>query len=208
MSEASATSAEGKPKSKKLLLIIVAAVLILGLGGGGFLYFKRGGDAEKEKAEKAKKLKEKEKAKSKDEEESTAEESAADEKSTKDDKDGKEKKGKSNVSKIDLPDDKDVKKVIELQPFVVNLADKGESRYLRMTVSIGIGETKEEKTDPLLMTRVRNAMLSVLTMKTSDDVLTVEGKTVLRKDLLRAARAAVEEPRIEAIYITDFIVQL
>ena len=98
--------------------------------------------------------------------------------------------------------------MLELQPFIINLADQGEAHYLRMTVSIGIGETKEEKPDPLLTTRVRNAMLAVLTTKTSEEVLTEQGKAVLRKELLKAARAAVEEPSIEAIYITDFIVQM
>ena len=51
-------------------------------------------------------------------------------------------------------------------------------------------------------------MLAVLTTKKSEDVLSVEGKTKLRKELLEAAQAASEEPHVEAIYITDFIVQL
>jgi flagellar FliL protein len=66
----------------------------------------------------------------------------------------------------------------------------------------------EEKPGTLFTTRIRNAMLALLTTKTSEDVLTVEGKAKLRKELLRAARAASEEPKVEAIYITEFIVQL
>ena len=105
-------------------------------------------------------------------------------------------------------EDSEVKEVIELQPFIVNLADKNETRYLRMTISLGVGETSEEKADPLFTTRVRNAILGVITTRTSDQVLTSEGKEHLRKDMLEAARTAVEKPEVHAIYITDFIVQM
>lgn len=204
-----ATTEEGSAKKKKPLLLIIIAVVVLALGGGGaFFFLKRGKAAEAETAEKEKKA-EKSKKKAKHDEEEEEEEPAPDEHAAAEPgKDGKPAKSKFSVKKLDLPDDAEVKKVIELLPFVVNLADREDSRYLRMSVSIGVGESKEEKPDPILMTRVRNAMLAVLTTKSSDEILTPEGKATLRKELLKAARAAVEEPHIEAIYITDFIVQM
>jgi flagellar FliL protein len=111
--------------------------------------------------------------------------------------------------KFSLPEDEEVKSVVELQPFIVNLADLESARYLRMTVSVGIGEEGgEEKPDSLFLTRVKNAMLSVLSVKKSSDVLSVEGKQKLREELLQAAQAASSKPKVHAIYITDFIVQL
>lgn len=207
-----ATTEEGSKKKKKPLLLILIAVVVLAVGGGGTYFFlKRGTAAEAETAEKDKKPeKGKKKAKhEEDEEEEEEEEPASDEHATTEPgKEGKPTKPKFSIKKLDLPDDKDVKKIIELQPFVVNLADREDSRYLRMSVSIGVGETKEEKPDPILLTRVRNAMLAVLTTKTADEILTPQGKSILRKELLKAARAAIEEPHIEALYITDFIVQM
>jgi flagellar FliL protein len=106
-------------------------------------------------------------------------------------------------------DDSEVKEVVELQPFIVNLSDTSDARYLRMTVSLGIGASETpEKPNPLFTTKVRNAMISVLTTKTSEQVLSAEGKAALRKELLEAARSVSEEPQVIAIYITDFIVQL
>jgi flagellar protein FliL len=106
-------------------------------------------------------------------------------------------------------DDSEVKQVVELQPFIVNLSDTSDARYLRMTVSLGIGESETpEKPNPLFTTKVRNAMISVLTTKTSEQVLSAEGKAKLRKELLEAARSVSDEPQVIAIYITDFIVQL
>jgi flagellar protein FliL len=115
----------------------------------------------------------------------------------------KDKKGAEKHSVSDA----DIKEVIELQPFIVNLADKNENRYLRMTISLGVGESTE-KADPIFTTKVRNAILATITNKTSEQVLTVEGKAALRKEMLDAARTAVEKPEVHAIYITDFIVQM
>src|SRR5262245_18837567 len=53
-------------------------------------------------------------------------------------KDKKNEEGHSSKT-----EDTEVKEVIELQPFIVNLADHNETRYLRMTISLGVGETGE-----------------------------------------------------------------
>ncbi|HEY6805136.1 MAG TPA: flagellar basal body-associated FliL family protein [Pyrinomonadaceae bacterium] len=114
---------------------------------------------------------------------------------------------KVDTKKEKKSEEDDVKEVIELLPFVVNLADREEPKYLRMTVSLGIGEGTE-KPDPLFTTKVRNAILAVVTTKTADQILTVDGKTELRKEMLEAAQTAADKPAIHAIYITDFIVQM
>ena len=178
-----------KKGGSKMLIIIILVVVLLG-GGGGFYYWR-----------------------------TTAAAAAAAESDTEKPKSKKEtagtkgktsKKSSKSDSEGEVPDDSAVKKIIELQPFIVNLADTESARYLRLTVTLGVGGEggESEKPDQLFVTRVRNAMLAVLSGKTSDEILSIEGKTKLRKDLLKAAQAASEEPAVEAIYITDFIVQL
>ena len=206
-----------QPKAKsKLPLIIGAVVLIAALGGGGYWFFvvrakaaaakgSEGGREEHAKEEGAKEEKKSKSART----EKAAEETASDEEVTDEEPASEEPAGgKKKPFKFTPPDDKEVKHVIELQPFIVNLADREGNYYLRLTLSIGVGESKEEKADPLFTTRVRNAILAVLTTKTSEDVLTPEGKAALRRELLSATRRAVEEPKVHAIYITDLIVQL
>jgi len=119
----------------------------------------------------------------------------------------KDKKSPTAKHAADQSSDADIKEVVELQPFIVNLADQNENRYLRMTISLGVGESTE-KADPIFTTKIRNAILGTITNKTSDQVLTVEGKAALRKEMLEAARNAVDKPEVHAIYITDFIVQM
>jgi len=113
------------------------------------------------------------------------------------------------TKKPEASEESEITQVVELQPFIVNLADNDDARYLRMTVSLGIAGTEGgEKSTPLFTTKVRNAMISVLTAKTSTQVLSPEGKAELRKQLLEAARTVSGEPQVKAIYITDFIIQM
>lgn len=184
MSDTPETTAEAKPKKKGKLPLIIILVVLLAAGGGGYYFFVMRAASAKAAA-KAKKA-----AKAADEEASADEEAEAD---------------KGNKS-----DGANVKQVVELQPFIVNLADKENTRYLRMTVSLGMGGEGEEesKPDTLMTTRARDAMIAVLTSKSSNDIISAEGKMKLREELLKAARKVVKEPRIEAIYITDFIIQM
>jgi len=182
------------PGKKRRLMLVLIMVGALGLGAGAFFYFQGSLFGTKAKGKKAKAT---------DENADSADGASTDEASA---ADGEETTAKDSA----LPDDSKVKQVIELQPFIVNLADKGEARYLRLTISIGIGgeEKGEEKADPLFTARVRNALMSVMTAKTSDEVLSVDGKNTLRKELLQAAKSVSKTPKVYAIYITDFIVQL
>jgi len=199
------TAEEGGASKKSFKKIIILAVILIVLGGGGFYYWQSksaaaADDEDAEAVEKDEKPSSEKKSKRKKPVDDSEEETEEAEKPAK----------KSSSLKAALPNDEDVKKIIELPPFIVNLADSENARYLRMSVSLGVGgeEGGSEKPDQLFMTRVRNAMLAVLSEKKSDEILTVEGKGKLRRELLKAAQAASEEPHVEAIYITDFIVQL
>lgn len=208
MSETETPPAEGEKKKGSKLFLIIGLVLVLAIGGGAGYYFfvmSAGAKGGEEKAEKNKKGK-----KDKEESDDSNELELKSSKSEDDEENDDEKSSKDSV-KISLPDDEHVKSVIELTPFVVNLADEDEPKYLRMTVSLGIGGDESgggHEPDQLFLTRVKNAMLSVLGTKKADDVLSVKGKALLRKQLLKAAQTAAEDGHIEALYITDFIVQL
>ena len=180
ITEPNADGTEAAPAKKKSrkLLIMIFLVLILLAGGGGGFYYWRVRAASIARVAKE----------------------AADKKAAPGDH------GKAETAE---GGDADVTQVIELQPFIVNLADKSESRYLRMSISLGVaGEGGEAKVDPLFTTKIRNAILATISTRTSDDILTVEGKTALRKEMLKAARAAASKPEVLTIYITDFIIQM
>lgn len=177
--EANAAETQAAPaKKKSRKLILIFLLLALLAGCGGGVYYWRVRAALRERVAKE----------------------AADRKETPGDQSGKSGNAAGG--------DAEVTQVIELQPFIVNLADKNESRYLRMTISLGIGDVGEAKVDPLFTTKIRNAILAAISTRTSDQILTVEGKAALRKEMLSAARDAASKPEILTIYITDFIIQM
>jgi flagellar protein FliL len=203
-------TAPAKKGGKKMLIIIFVVLLLAGGGVGGFFYYTRVKAAEHEETgkEKGKKDKKDKKGKKESEEEEGAEHKGEHKDKEKGEK-GEKGEAEETSVEVELPDDAEVKEVIELQPFIVNLADQDEARYLRLSVSVGLGESEgHEKPSALFTTRVRNAMLSVLATKRSDELRTPKGKSKLRKELLEAAQASSEEPHVQAIYITDFIIQL
>ena len=189
--------AEAPKKSGRLkkIILLLLIVVVLGASVGGAYFFWRSRTAA---AAEVKKAGDKKSQAKKDAEDAEEQDPAT-----------KAKKQNDPLQNA-LPQDEDVKKIVELPPFIVNLADTEQARYLRMTISLGVdgSDSASEKPDQLFITRVRNAMLAVLSDKKSGDILTVDGKAKLRKELLQAAQAASEEPQVKAIYITDFIVQL
>ncbi|MFH1982233.1 MAG: flagellar basal body-associated FliL family protein [Pseudomonadota bacterium] len=97
--------------------------------------------------------------------------------------------------------------MMALNPFVVNLAESGGSRYLRMTVEL---ELSEEPVRSEIMTRlpqIRDAVLMILPNKTLADINSSDGKETLREELITAFNEILSKGEIKNIYYTEFVVQ-
>jgi len=94
-----------------------------------------------------------------------------------------------------------------LDSFVVNLAEAGGNRYLRVTMEL-------ELTDEVLHTeldqrlpQVRNAMLMILPSKKAEDINTVDGKLALRDQLIDEINSFMTTGEVTNIYFTEFVIQ-
>jgi flagellar protein FliL len=194
-----APKAEAPKKKGNLVKIIILVVVLATAGGGGYYFWHISVAKAAANAAKGKK------------EDNSSDDKPSGKSKSKSgsDKADKDKTDRDKTDKLAamLPEDEDVKQVIELPAFTLNLADPEENRFLRLAMSIGVAEEAAEKPDPIFLTRVRNAALAVLMTKTSADILSADGKTALRKELLDALHEAVKEPHVQAIYITELIVQ-
>lgn len=179
MSAAPAAAAEGEapPKGKKKLIIIGAAVaLLLVVGGGGaFFMMKKKADAEAAAAAEA-------------EGEDGGEEHA---------KPAKEAK-KPEHSK---DEHKGPPTFVPLEPFVVNLADRETERFAQIGINLQLDDPHMTEEMKAYMPAIRNAVLLILSHKTAEELLTVEGKQKLAEEIKReAARAMgyeIEDPEDE-----------
>ena len=98
--------------------------------------------------------------------------------------------------------------VVHLESFVVNLSGASENGYLRVGVDLGVStDTRDSSKQSAATGRLRDAILSVLTTQSIDDLLTPEGKAKLKQDMLAAINNRVPELQCREIYFTEFLVQ-
>jgi flagellar basal body-associated protein FliL len=99
-----------------------------------------------------------------------------------------------------------VKSVLHLETFVVNLADSGQRSYLRVGIDLGLGrEIAKNETAPVA--QVRDAVLEVLAQCHTDELLTAQGKSKLKQDLLRALQDRAPGLAVEDVYFNEFLIQ-
>jgi flagellar FliL protein len=99
---------------------------------------------------------------------------------------------------------------VALEPFVVNLADPGGTRFLRVTISLIVEDehhAAEMGENELVKMRVRSAILELLAMQTADVLVTPDGKAALKKAIAESASHAVEDLHIQDVLFSEFVVQ-
>jgi len=102
-----------------------------------------------------------------------------------------------------------VGKVIALDTFIVNLADPGANRYLRVTMDLevnGSGKTPEEEITRRT-SQLRDTILMILPTKKFGDIVSSEGKTALRDELIAALNGLLTTSKVSRIYFKEFVIQ-
>jgi len=74
---------------------------------------------------------------------------------------------------------------VPLEPFVVNLADKDAERYAQIGITLEVDDAHFAEELKAYMPAIRNGILLTLSHKTSQELLTIEGKRALSKEILR-----------------------
>jgi flagellar FliL protein len=100
--------------------------------------------------------------------------------------------------------------MVHFDAFVVNLADTGGARYLRLTLALVVeGEqTAIALTDEgVLRMRVRSSILELLAQETGARLVTTEGKAALKLAIAERASQAAEGLKVSDVLFSEFIVQ-
>ena len=118
------------------------------------------------------------------------------------------------VAGVAKPEDKkveDAKPVImpvyKLETMIVNLADKGGKRYLRVTMELELSGNDLSKEIQQRLPQVRDSILMILPTKEYAQISTSEGKTELRDEIITKLNEFLRSGTINTIYFTEFVVQ-
>jgi flagellar FliL protein len=97
--------------------------------------------------------------------------------------------------------------IFTLDTFIVNLADKGGKRYLRITIDLELDSEELESEIAKRLPQVRDSILTILPTKRFEDISTAKGKAALRDQMLERINGLLARGRITNIYFKEFVVQ-
>ena len=97
--------------------------------------------------------------------------------------------------------------VMELEPFLLNLADRDELRFLKVSIKLEL-DRPEEKTDyQNKVPAIRDALLVLLSSKESQLLRTVNGKRRIREEIQTRVNGVMSKGKVANVFFTDFIIQ-
>ena len=124
-------------------------------------------------------------------------------------KKGKEDKGhESAAPQVEVKDKKnDPAIMIPLESFVINLADSSEIKYLKITINLEVDSEKSSEEVQTRIPQIRDAILMLLTSKSTNDVKDIGGKLKLQDEMIARINTSLSEGKVKAAYFTEFVMQ-
>ncbi|QAR32387.1 flagellar basal body protein FliL [Geovibrio thiophilus] len=95
-----------------------------------------------------------------------------------------------------------------LESFVVNLADPGGTRYLRVTLQIELTAVKglKEEIDKRVP-QIRDAIITILSSKRYEEINSAQGKMIMKQQIMRRINSLLAAGQIANVYVTEFVIQ-
>lgn len=100
-----------------------------------------------------------------------------------------------------------VRSTLHLETFVLNLSDPDQRAYLRVGIDLGLNSDLKHGETPAPVAEIRDTILTVLAQGRLDELLTADGKTKLKENLLHALQQRMPELGVEQVYFTEFLIQ-
>lgn len=95
----------------------------------------------------------------------------------------------------------------DLDPFIVNLADAPEIRYLKLNLKLELDRADAAEEIKLRTPQIRDSVLVLLTSKDSSGVRSPQGKSQLRDEITQRINALLPRPAVRSAYFTEFVIQ-
>lgn len=96
---------------------------------------------------------------------------------------------------------------VTLDQFTVNLLPEESDQYLQVMLAIKVADNSAVDAIKLHMPEVRDRILLLLSSKQTSDLITVEGKQKLSKEIVAETRALVPQEKVMNVFFTSFVIQ-
>lgn len=103
--------------------------------------------------------------------------------------------------------------IYKLDTLIVNLADQGGKRYLRITMELELKPAENIEVNEVIeelekrLPQIRDTILMILPTKQYADIATTSGKLALRDEIMTKLNGYLKKGQISTIYFTEFVVQ-
>ncbi len=97
--------------------------------------------------------------------------------------------------------------VIALEPFVVNLDEPGQARYLKLTLQLELISPESENTINKNKQLIRDSILSYVSGLKHADTLGSAAKEKLRTDIMTRLESIVGPNQVRRMFFQEFVVQ-
>jgi flagellar FliL protein len=97
--------------------------------------------------------------------------------------------------------------IYNMEPFIVNLADSNQSRYLKIRISLESKEIKVNEEYEKRLPQLRDMILTLLSNKSYKDISDSEGKNRLREEITSRLNQLLSSFQVKAVYFTEFMIQ-
>ena len=94
-----------------------------------------------------------------------------------------------------------------LDPFVVNLSDQGANKFLKVSMQLELANQTLMESAKAKTPQIRDAIINLLTSKTSDTLMSPEGKLQLKDEINMMANQVLGENTVKNVYLTEFVMQ-
>jgi flagellar FliL protein len=97
--------------------------------------------------------------------------------------------------------------IADLDPFIVNLADQPEVRYLKVTMKLELTNASAAEEITARTPQIRDTILVLLTSLDSVTARSPQGKHKLREDVTQRINGLLPKKSVKTAYFTDFVIQ-
>jgi len=94
-----------------------------------------------------------------------------------------------------------------LPSFVVNLADKGGSRFIKISLQLEMSDILVSEELGNRLPQIQDQVITVLSSKSMADVSNVDGKFKLKTEIMERINQLLVSGSISNIFYTEFVVQ-